>query len=129
MLGGHVEVGNNVVMGGMAGAHQFTRIGAFCMVAACTPLRKDALPYTIIGGTPVRHYRLNAVGLKRNGITGDRYRALEAAFRRLRSGDRTLEGVPDTEEVAYLRDWLAVRSKYGHYGFVSGSAKRKKNDL
>ena len=119
-LGGHVEVGDNVVMGGMSAAHQFTRIGPFCMVAAFTPMRKDALPFSMIGGSPVRHYRLNSIGLKRNGIDGDRYRALEAAFRALRDGNKSLEGVPDTEEVGYLREWLSVKTKYGHYGFVSG---------
>ena len=117
-LAGHVEVGRNVVMGGMAATHQFTRIGRYCMVAGFAPLRKDALPFMMIGGTPVRHYRLNAIGLKRSGITGDRYRALEAAFRSLRAGDKGLVGVPDTEEVQYLRDWLAVKSKYSHYGFL-----------
>ncbi len=119
MLGGHVEVGDNVVMGGLAGAHQFTRIGRFCMVAAHIALRKDALPYTVIGGHPVRHYRLNRIGLRRNGVTGDRYRALEAAFRALRDGNRTLDGVPETEEVRYLREWLRVKSRYGCYGFLS----------
>lgn len=119
LLGGHVEVGNNVVMGGVSGAHQFTRIGKFCMVGAHAVLRKDALPFALIGGEPVRHYRLNSIGLKRNGITGERYRALEAAFRALRAGSRSLEDVPDTEEVRFLRDWLAVKSKYGRYGFVS----------
>ncbi len=123
-LGGHVEVGDNVVMGGMSGAHQFTRIGAFCMVAAHVPLKKDALPFSVIGGTPVRHYRLNAVGLRRNGVTGERYRALEAAFRSLRSGDKSLSGIPETEETAYLREWLAVKSKYGRYGFVSGKSRQ-----
>ena len=123
-LGGHVEVGDNVVMGGTSAAHQFTRLGPFCMVAAYTPLRKDVLPFTMIGGTPVRHYRLNAIGLKRNGIEGDRYRALEAAFRALRRGDKLLDGVAETEEVAYLRDWLAADSRYGHYGFV-GRGQRK----
>ncbi len=118
MLGGHVEVGDNVVMGGLAGAHQFTRIGRCCMVAAHTPLKKDALPYTVIGGNPIRHYRLNSIGLRRNGVTGERYRALEAAFRALRDGNRTLDGVPETEEVRYLREWLAVKSKYGRYGFL-----------
>ena len=124
-LAGHVEVGRNVVMGGMSALHQFARIGPFCMVAGYTPLRKDALPFTIIGGTPVRHYRLNAVGLKRNGIDGDRYRALEAAYRALRNGDRSLEGVPDTEEVRYLREWLSVKTKFGHYGFVTGGRKKR----
>lgn len=123
-LAGHVEVGRNVVMGGMAATHQFTRIGQCCMVAGFTPLRKDALPFTIIGGTPVRHYRLNTIGLKRNGIVGDRYRALQAAYRALSKGDKSLGDFPDTEEVMHLRDWLAVKTKYGHYGFVSPGRKK-----
>lgn len=119
-LAGHVEVGRNVVMGGMAATHQFTRIGAYAMVAGFVPLRKDTLPYMMIGGTPVRHYRLNAIGLKRNGVTGERYRALEQAIRALRKGDRSLGEAPDTEEVRHLRAWLSVKTKFGHYGFVGG---------
>ncbi|MDJ0940211.1 MAG: acyl-ACP--UDP-N-acetylglucosamine O-acyltransferase [Woeseiaceae bacterium] len=126
LLAGHVEVGDNVVMGGAAGAHQFTRIGPFCMVAGFVPLRKDALPFTLIGGDPVRHYRLNTIGLRRNGVKGDRYRALEAAFKALRDGDRELSGIEDTDEVAYLRTWLAVKSKYGSYGFARGKRGSKR---
>jgi UDP-N-acetylglucosamine acyltransferase len=124
ILAGHVEVGSHVVMGAKSGAHQFTRIGSYCMVAGYAALRKDVLPFTMIGGTPVRHYRLNAVGLKRHGIVGDRYRALEQAFRAMRSGDRSLDDIPDTEDILQLRDWLAVKSKYGLYGFVSGRKQR-----
>ncbi len=119
LLAGHVEVGDNVVMGAAAGAHQFLRIGSFSMVGGYAPLRKDVLPYCLIGGTPVRHYRLNTVGLRRNGIKGDRYRALEQAFKALRDGNRSLDDVPDTEEVLSLREWLSVKSKYGHYGFAA----------
>ena len=118
-LGGHVVVGRNVVMGGMSAAHQFTRVGQYCMVAGFAPLRKDALPFTMIGGNPIRHYRLNAVGLRRNGIDGDRYRALEQAFRGLRNGNRELVDVPDTAEVRYLRAFVSEESRYGHYGFLT----------
>ncbi len=90
------------------------------MVAGYAPLRKDALPYSMIGGTPVRHYKLNSVGLKRNGIDGDRYKALEKAWRSLRKGDKALDDLPQTEEIEYLRDWLSVKTKFGHYGFVTG---------
>lgn len=124
-LAGHVEVGRNVIMGGMAATHQFTRIGPFAMVAGFIPLRKDTLPYMMIGGTPVRHYRLNSIGLKRNGIIGERYRALESALRALRGGDRELMDVEDSEEVRYLRQWLSVKTKYGHYGFASGGRKSR----
>jgi len=119
MLGGHVEVGRGAIFGGAAAAHQFARVGSYCMVAAMVALRKDVLPFTMIGGEPVRHFRLNSVGLRRNGIKGDRYRALEAAFRALRAGDNTLEGVAETEDVLYLREWLGAKSRFGHYGFAS----------
>ena len=110
-------------MGGCSGAHQFVRIGALSMVGGFVPLRKDVLPFTMIGGDPVRHYRLNTVGLRRNGIDKERYRTLEAAFRALRKGDKGLADLPDTEDLAYLRDWLSVKSKYGCYGFAGKAAK------
>lgn len=119
LLGGHVEVGHAVVMGGAAAAHQFIRIGPYCMVAGYVPLRKDVLPFTLIGGEPPRHYRLNTIGLRRNGFDRQRIRTLEAAFRALRAGDRSLADIPDNPDVSYLRDWLAARSAFGRYGFAS----------
>jgi UDP-N-acetylglucosamine acyltransferase len=118
LLGGHVEVGDGVVMGGAAGAHQFVRIGAYAMVAGYAPLRKDVLPFALVGGEPLRHYRLNTVGLRRNGFDAARIRALEAAFRALRDGDRKLLTVPDGPDVRFLKDWLAAKSAFGHYGFA-----------
>lgn len=123
LLGGHVEVGEAVVMGGAAAAHQFVRIGAWCMVAGYAPLRKDVLPFTLIGGEPLRHYRLNTIGLKRNGFDNERIRSLETAFRALRDGDRTLAAVPDGPDVRFLRDWLAAESAYGHYGFAGNRSR------
>ena len=118
VLGGHVEIGDYVVMGGSAGAHQFLRIGAYAMVGGFVPLRKDVLPYSMIGGEPVRHYRLNTIGLRRGGFDKERYRALEAAYRALRDGNKKMTGVPDTDDVNQLRKWLAAKSKCGVYGFA-----------
>jgi UDP-N-acetylglucosamine acyltransferase len=118
VLGGHVVVGDSVVMGGCAGAHQFLRIGAYAMVAGYVPLRKDVLPFSMVGGEPVRHYRLNTIGLRRGGFDTERYRAVEAAFRALREGNKEMSGVPDTDDVRHLRAWLAAKSKYGVYGFA-----------
>jgi len=123
ILAGHVEVGRNAVFGGYAGAHQFIRIGAYCMVAGYAALRKDVLPFTMIGGEPLRHFKLNTVGLRRAGMKKDRYRALETAFRALRDGDKELSSLPDTEEIVELRDWLSAKSKYGCYGFARSGRK------
>lgn len=116
-LGGHVEVGDRAIIGGMVGVHQFVRIGAFAMVAASVMVRKDILPYSMVGGDPVRHYRLNTVGLRRNGIAGERYKYLEQAYRRLRNG-ASLEGLASTPEIEHWRHWLAGPSKRGLTGFV-----------
>jgi UDP-N-acetylglucosamine acyltransferase len=118
-LGGHVEVGDKALLGGGALIHQFVRIGAYAMVAAFVVARKDVLPYCMAAGNPLRHYRLNTLGLRRAGIQGQAYGALEAAFRTLRSG-QALEGVADTPEVALLRAWLG-HSKRGLSAFVRRS--------
>ena len=114
-LSGHVEVGDNAVIGGGAGIHQFCRIGAYAMVAAFTPVNKDAMPFCLLGRNPVVHYRLNTVGLRRAGVRRDRYRALEKAIRRLRDG---LEFEINTPETRLLKEWLDAPSKRGVYKFL-----------
>ena len=76
----------------------------------------------MVGGTPIQHYRLNTLGLRRNGIVKERYRVLERAFRAMRDGDRTLEELPDTGEIVELRRALKEKSKYGCYGFAGTRA-------
>ncbi len=120
-IGGHVDVGNNVFMGGGVVAHQFCRIGAYAIVQGTTGLNMDVIPFTLIGGRPARHYKLNTVGLRRAGITGERYKALSAAFRLLRN-KQSLDTLEETEELKLLKAWLAVKSKRGVHGFVDISA-------
>jgi UDP-N-acetylglucosamine acyltransferase len=117
-LSGHTTVENNAVIGGSAVVHQFCRIGQFAMVAGFIAVRKDIMPYTMVAGESAKHYRLNTVGLRRSGIKGERYHNLERAFRAVRSGDKSLHGIADTEEVVYLREWLAQHSKRGLGGFL-----------
>jgi UDP-N-acetylglucosamine acyltransferase len=80
----------------------------------------DVIPFMLIGGRPARHYKLNTVGLRRAGITGDRYKVLAAAFRLLKS-KQSLDDLEETEELKHLKDWLAVKSKRGLHGFVDVS--------
>jgi UDP-N-acetylglucosamine acyltransferase len=77
----------------------------------------DVIPFTLIGGRPARHYRLNTIGLRRAGITGDRYKVLETAFRLLRN-KQALDNLEETPELLQLKNWLAVKSKRGTHGFI-----------
>lgn len=116
-LSGHVEVGNKAVIGGNVGVHQFCRIGAYSMISGFAAVAKDVLPYCLLGRDPVVHYKLNTVGLRRAGITGDRYKALEKRIRQIRAGDR--KNYPaTTEELEVLEKWLATPSKRGIYHFI-----------
>jgi UDP-N-acetylglucosamine acyltransferase len=118
LLGGHVEVGDHAILGGSAVVHQYCRIGAYAMVQGNGSVGQDVLPYTIVGGHPVRHYRLNTVGLRRAGIKGERYHTLEQAFWRLRAGS-DLNGLPETPELTYLKTWLEAKSKRGLHRFAA----------
>lgn len=121
-LGGHVEVGYKALLGGMSQVHQFSRIGSYAMVASLCMVRKDVLPFCMLGSEPARHYRLNTIGLRRAGITGERYKALETAYRRLRQGNRILTDLPQTEEIIKLTNWLAAESRRGLSGFAKPSS-------
>ena len=119
-MGGHVEVGDRVFMGGGVVAHQFCRIGSYAIVQGTTGLSMDVIPFTLIGGHYAKHYKLNTVGLRRAGITGARYNVLASAFRLLKN-KQPLDNLEETDELRYLKDWLAVKSKRGIHGFIDVS--------
>lgn len=125
-LAGFVEVGDNVVFGGGAMVHQFCRIGSLAMVAGGALISKDVLPFSMVAGTPVRHYRLNLIGLRRQGIKGERLKSLSEAFLCLRKAhDLTALELPQTPEIKYLQKWIASSSKRGIYRFVSDKLKEE----
>ncbi|MEY4768630.1 MAG: hypothetical protein RL637_1269 [Pseudomonadota bacterium] len=116
-IGGFVEVGDRVFIGGAAVAHQFCRIGSYAMIQGTSGLNKDVIPFTLVGGRPAKHYRLNTVGLRRAGITGEAYRTLSAAFRLLKK-KQSLDSLIETDELRYLKQWLAAPSKRGIQNFI-----------
>ena len=116
-LSGHIKIGDKANLGGHVGTHQFIRIGKMSMIAGYTPVRKDVLPFCLLGGDPVRHMRLNTIGLRRSGIKGEQYRKLEQVFRKLREGE-SIEDQSGTPEIDYLREYMLAPSKRGIYGFM-----------
>jgi UDP-N-acetylglucosamine acyltransferase len=97
-LAGHVEVEDDVVFGGFAGAHQRCRVGRGAMVAAMSKLVQDAPPFAMVGGDPVRFVGLNRVGLKRLKLTEETKTALRRAYRMIFApGTGLEEGLQDAE--------------------------------
>ena len=109
-LAGEVVVEDQVILGGMAGVHQFVRIGRLCIVGGCTKVTKDCMPFMTVDGNPARNRGVNRVGLGRRGVESDAQRHLKQAYRILcredlatrRALDRIADEVPECEEVSHL---------------------------
>jgi UDP-N-acetylglucosamine acyltransferase len=88
-LAGHVTVGDHATIGGLAGVHQWVRIGELAMLGALAKATRDILPMTLADGNPARHRRINSVGLERHGVGTDDQRAIARAFAELAAGRDT----------------------------------------
>jgi UDP-N-acetylglucosamine acyltransferase len=86
-LGGHVEIGDWVTMGGLSAIHQFTKVGAHCFIAHNAAVTRDVPPYVMAVGRPAVPHSVNAVGLQRRGFTPGQILNIRRAYRVLyRSG-------------------------------------------
>jgi UDP-N-acetylglucosamine acyltransferase len=125
-IGGHVAVGPRAFLGGGCMIHQFARIGELAMVRGLAGVSKDILPFSMAGGEPVRHYRLNIVGLRRAGVDREERAAVERVFRSL----RRREALPAAQEIApasaagRLLAWLSAPSQRGLSGFITTPGRR-----
>jgi UDP-N-acetylglucosamine acyltransferase len=90
VLGGHVEVGDWVILGGLSAVHQFSKIGAHAFIAGGAMVRQDVPPYVMVQGDPAEPYAVNSEGLKRRGFTEDQIRAIREAYRILYRSDLKL---------------------------------------
>ncbi len=82
-LAGHVEVQDGVVLGGLSGIHQYTRVGKCAMVGGGGMVAQDVPPFTIAQGDRARLFGLNIVGLRRNGYKLGVIQALRNVYREL----------------------------------------------
>ncbi|MEX0774221.1 MAG: acyl-ACP--UDP-N-acetylglucosamine O-acyltransferase [Phycisphaeraceae bacterium] len=78
LLGGHVEVQNNVTMGGNAAVHQFCRIGRLSMLSGVIAIVQDLPPFCVAYNTRSVG-SLNIIGLRRAGYR-DHVKPLQKAF-------------------------------------------------
>jgi UDP-N-acetylglucosamine acyltransferase len=90
-LAGHVELGDWVIMGGFAGAHQFSRIGAHAFIGNNTSVIQDIPPYVLATGHPAGPRSVNIEGLKRRGFSEEDIRVIRNAYRVLYRNDLRLE--------------------------------------
>jgi UDP-N-acetylglucosamine acyltransferase len=89
-LAGHVQVDDNANIGGMAGTHQFLRIGAYSMVGGATKLTRDVPPFFLAEGNPAQVYGLNSVGLRRAQFPPETVAELKECYKIMYRSGRNL---------------------------------------
>lgn len=82
-VAGHVTIENLANLGGMTGIHQFVRVGQVSMVGGMSRIVRDVPPYMLVEGMDQQVHDINAVGLRRIGVTADTRAGLHKACKLL----------------------------------------------
>ncbi len=114
-LAGHVEVGDQVILSGFAGVHQFCRIGAHAFIGMGAFVNGDVPPFVLVAQEDYGRPRgVNVEGLKRRGFDAGRLAAIRRAYRTLYLSGAKLEEARvqlaemarDSEDVRALLDFI-----------------------
>ena len=106
MVGGHVHIGDYAHIGGGSAIHQHCKVGRYAMVGAMSLVLQDVFPFFLADGRPTVHYKINIIGLRRQGFTEERISIIDRAFRALRKNNKDdLSFAENNEDIAFIRKW------------------------
>src|SRR5213596_755022 len=113
-LGGHVQVGDYAVMGGLTAVHQFCRIGRFAITGGCSKIVQDVQPFMIADGNPAEIRGLTLVGLDPKKIPAESVNLIKEAFRliyrfkynRHQAIEAMQKELPETEEITEIIQFI-----------------------
>jgi UDP-N-acetylglucosamine acyltransferase len=89
-LGGHVQIGDWVILGGASGVHQFCKIGAHAMSGTGSVVLHDVPPFVMVSGNTAQAHGINSEGLKRRGFSVDEVGQIRQAYKTLYKSNLTL---------------------------------------
>ena len=116
-IAGHVSLGDDVIVGGLSGIHQWVRVGHGAIIGAVTMVTNDVIPYGLVQAPRGELDGLNLVGLKRRGVERVEITALRAAYQTLAQGEgafqdraRRLTEDSDSPLVREIADFILAAS-------------------
>ena len=125
-LTGHCQVDDYAIIGGLAGTHQFTKIGAHAMIAGGTLIRTDVPPSTKAAKEPISYIGVNSIGLHRRGFTSEKVDEIRNVYRVLyQSGhniSQALEIIEQTLPPSKERDEIVRFVRQSQRGIMRGYA-------
>jgi len=118
-LGGHVVLEDGALIGGLCGVHQFCRVGRLAITGGCSKITQDVPPFMMADGNPAAIHGLNAVGLRRHGVSAAAENQLKRAFRLLyraglltrRALERIEQEVEPLPEVQHLVNFVRASER------------------
>ena len=116
-IAGHCQIGDDVIIGGLSGIHQWVRVGHGAIIGAVTMVTNDVIPYGLVQAPRGELDGLNLVGLKRRGVDRAGITALRAAYQTLAQEDgsfldraRKLAEESDSPLVREIADFILSKS-------------------
>jgi UDP-N-acetylglucosamine acyltransferase len=110
-LAGHVAVEDYVTIGNFSSVQQFCRVGRHAYIGAHSPITQDVPPFSkVVMERDIRNYGANTIGLERQGLSPERIRSIERAYRLLlrsklntaQALEKMRETLSDSEDVLQL---------------------------
>ena len=80
-LAGHINVGDYVILAGMAAIQQFCSIGRHAFVTGGSLVRKDVPPFVKAGREPLSYVGINSIGLRRRGFITEKIHEIQDIYR------------------------------------------------
>ena len=117
LIAGHVEVQDNVILGGNSGVHQFCRVGRLSMISGIEAITKDLPPFCVSYNSHTVG-SLNLVGLRRGDLRphiDDLRRAFDIMYR---------SGLANDSAVARIRGELGHDTLCMEFADFIASTKR-----
>ncbi len=82
-LGGHVEIDEHAIIGGISAVHQFVKIGSHTMISGGSLVRKDIPPYIKVAKEPLSYVGVNSIGLSRKGFSEEKILEIQNVYRNI----------------------------------------------
>jgi UDP-N-acetylglucosamine acyltransferase len=118
-LAGHCVVHDNATIGGMAGLHQFTRVGKYAFIGGDSKVTRDVPPFFLVEGNPATPYGLNSVGLRRANFSEEERAEIKKFYKMLNGSKLKL-----TEAIEQMRGEARTESGRHMLEFLEGSSQR-----
>lgn len=123
-IAGHCNIEDWVIIEGMCGVQQFVNLGAHSFIAGMSQVRKDVPPFVRVAREPLTFAGVNAIGLRRRGMSDEDVKQIEDIYRNLfilnnsiTKGISIIEAeIPDTEIRRKVIDFIKKSEK----GIIKG---------